>query len=278
MPPHTYPSPLTASSTCNTGFEPATIHQYTVEPPKINLNMDGEQMAEMGWKLKDVDSWQDLRRGNSSAQPVCSLFPSIVRESDGRGDMQTIIPAVVIVELRHSHLSGQSSRAHSSRQSPAHSLSSETTSKEVVRKRDKRRGVEYSHADSPRSREVLQGTEPSNPPTSAGGNGFLDRFLPSVLMGKGRSESAPTPKQTPPGKGETVRILGSPRENKTTEYVYDVSRARRSPERIMVIEDASDVDVHQPSRDQTSPERHRHERRGSQSQHYDDNPRRRRTS
>ncbi len=256
----------------------SSVHQYTVASPKINLDMDGEQMAETGWKLKDVDTWQDLRRSDPSAQPLCPLYPSIVRESDGRGDEQTIVPAVVIVELRSSHLSGQNSRAHSSRQSPAHSLSSETTSREVPRNREKRRGVEYSHADSTRSRELIYSTETSNTSASVGGNGFLNSFLPSVTwMRKGRSETSPTAKQKPPGKGEIVRTSNSPRE--TTEYnVYEAPRARRSPERVTVTEDESGTDVHRLQQDRRIPEQHRNDRRGSHSQQYDGNMLRRSTS
>ncbi|KAK5195202.1 hypothetical protein LTR96_002796 [Exophiala xenobiotica] len=238
-----------------------SLHQYTVKPPKIDVDMNGEQMAEMGWGLKDVDSWQDLRRGDPTAQPICSLYPSIMRESDRRGDMQTIVPAVVVVESKNSKVSGQSSPVQSTRPSPAHSSS------ETARNREKRRGPEYTHADSTRSRDLSRSTELPNPPDSMAGNGFL-KYL---AMAMSRSETHPTAKQKPPGKEEATLNPGVPREYRTTKYVSGGSREGGRPKHIMVMEE-SDVEVIQLPRDRTSPERYRHELRGSQ--HQDDSPRR----
>ncbi|KAJ9608713.1 hypothetical protein H2200_006484 [Cladophialophora chaetospira] len=235
----------------------SSIHQYRVQPPDIDGKMTGEEMAERRWRFKDVDRWQDLKTTDRSARPICSLFPSIVRISDGSGDYLTIVPPVVIVELQSSKASGQSSRVQSSRPSPAHSLTTETMNREMERHGDRTRRSDHTHADPVRSRDMSRSTDLSSASNVPSGNGLLNRAVNWV---SGRSETFPATKQKSPGRGELPRVLSSSGDH-ITQYA--------------ITEEGGNVGIHLP-RQQTSPERNQRERRGSQ--HYNDDPRRRRTS
>lgn len=258
----------------------SSIHQYMVERPEIDVSMTGDGMwVGVGWRLKDVDRWQDVKRTDSSARPIYSLYPSIVRELEGPGDTQIIVPPTVVVELPSSKGSGQSSRIQSSRPSPARSLTSETTNKETVRHHDKRRDIHYAHADSDRARNLSRSMELPNPPNSQKGNRVWSSITGYLGMQQGRSETFPTAKQKAPGKRESVResarFPGNTREQRVIEYEHQ-SNDSRSPDRVTVFEERTDIDNHRLSQDPTSFERYRQEQRDSQ--HYSDSPRRRRTS
>jgi hypothetical protein len=255
----------------------SSIHQYKVERPEIDVSLTGDGMrVEMKWRLKDIDRWQDVKRTDSSARPIYSLYPSIVRELQGHEDTQIIVPPTVVVELQSSKGSGHSSRIQSSRPSPARSLTSETTNKETVRHHDKRRELHYAHADSDRARNLSRSMELPNPPNSQKGN----RVWTSItgyfgMQPTGRSETFPTVKQKAPGKRESARFSGNTKEPRVTEYVHQ-SNDGRSRDRVTVFEERTDIDNHRLSQDPTSFERYRQEERDSQ--HYSDSPRRRRTS
>ncbi|KIW64908.1 hypothetical protein PV04_07212 [Phialophora macrospora] len=273
----------------------SSIFQYRIQLPKVDVNVDGEQMAESGWKLRDVDKWRDVAETGQSARPLCSLYPSVVREGgDGHGKPRTLVPPTIVVEFPILKASAQASRIHSTRPSPTHSVSSDPASRETTRRRDRGGASEQTThtSDSARSREPGRDAESTHSLSSSSEHGFLGGFTKSMAYyASGRYKRFSKPRRKSPGKAESARDPGSPKGQNTQEdeHVYVRDRWNRESEHDAWREQGDPADFPGIGERRSATDGYSYFPRGSEShhdyhqdrrrrEHYDEAPRKRRNS
>lgn len=81
-----------------------SIRQYKVQPPDLRALPAPEQSLDESWTMKDIRTWQTVKKTEKNVEPLYCLFPSIVRLEVG--DVETVlVKPVVIVHLFEPSLS-----------------------------------------------------------------------------------------------------------------------------------------------------------------------------
>lgn len=76
-----------------------SIKRYIIRLPGRFEYINSDRMKGEGWNLRDLDSWADLKGDIGTIRPICPLYPSIERESDGVRGGRMLVPPTVVVEL-----------------------------------------------------------------------------------------------------------------------------------------------------------------------------------
>lgn len=107
----------------------SSVHRYVfVSEPPGSLP-GGENEIDESWTRRDLAKWQDMKLADKELRPICSLYPSIVREADGIGPARTICVPTVVVGVAASLATRHPPPAEPDRKTPPQSVRNSTGSK-----------------------------------------------------------------------------------------------------------------------------------------------------